>query len=66
MIANCSLYFPIEKPPFKSVFPKGRSDGAAQLQIRDMTAKEIYELLVYSQITHQEGPDFEDINRSTG
>lgn len=27
MIANCSLYFPIEKPPFKSVFPNGRSDG---------------------------------------
>ena len=27
MITNCSLYFPIEKPPFKSVFPKGRSDG---------------------------------------
>jgi len=27
MIANCSLYFPIKKPLFKSVFPKGRSDG---------------------------------------
>ena len=27
MITNCSLYFPIKKPLFKSVFPKGRSDG---------------------------------------
>jgi hypothetical protein len=27
MITNCALYFPIDKPHFKSVFPKGRSDG---------------------------------------
>lgn len=27
MISNCTLYFPIEKPSLKSIFPKGRSDG---------------------------------------
>ena len=27
MIRNCTLYFPTAKPPFKSLFPKGRSDG---------------------------------------
>ena len=27
LIKNCTLYFPIEKPPLKEVFPAGRTDG---------------------------------------